>query len=122
MHLEEIHRERTRNGCLLNLWDYFQVFTMILVTLSVLVAIGVLNVHFRSPSTHLLHPWCRKVFIRVLPRILLMRSPQYTIETDDATRKQKDKAADIPSSSDAKPDPRETNHYPRCEVLMKRTE
>ncbi|XP_018495903.1 acetylcholine receptor subunit alpha-like 1 [Galendromus occidentalis] len=72
----------------------YLVFTMILVTLSVLVAIGVLNVHFRSPSSHILNPWCRQVFIKVLPRLLLMRSPQYEIETDEALRKQKNKVAE----------------------------
>ncbi|GFY69018.1 acetylcholine receptor subunit alpha-L1 [Trichonephila inaurata madagascariensis] len=55
---------------------------MILVTLSVIVTIAVLNVHFRSPSTHRMAPWVRRIFIRLLPRILLMRPPQYKIETD----------------------------------------
>ncbi|XP_064459792.1 acetylcholine receptor subunit alpha-like 1 [Ornithodoros turicata] len=62
----------------------YLVFTMILVTVSVLVTIAVLNVHFRSPSTHKMAPWVRKVFIRVLPKILLMRSPQYRIEPEEA--------------------------------------
>ncbi|XP_035213794.1 acetylcholine receptor subunit alpha-like 1 [Stegodyphus dumicola] len=62
----------------------YLVFTMILVTLSVIVTIAVLNVHFRSPSTHKMAPWVRRIFIRLLPRILLMRPPQYKIETDDA--------------------------------------
>ncbi|KAG8188793.1 hypothetical protein JTE90_009186 [Oedothorax gibbosus] len=60
----------------------YLVFTMILVTLSVIVTIAVLNVHFRSPSTHRMAPWVRRVFIRLLPRILLMRPPQYKIESD----------------------------------------
>ncbi|GIY72879.1 acetylcholine receptor subunit alpha-L1 [Caerostris darwini] len=55
---------------------------MILVTLSVIVTIAVLNVHFRSPSTHRMAPWVRRIFIRLLPRILLMRPPQYKIETE----------------------------------------
>lgn len=61
----------------------YLVFTMILVTLSVIVTIAVLNVHFRSPSTHRMAPWVRRVFVRLLPRILLMRPPQYRIETED---------------------------------------
>ncbi|XP_071040990.1 acetylcholine receptor subunit alpha-like 1 [Parasteatoda tepidariorum] len=61
----------------------YLVFTMILVTVSVIVTIAVLNVHFRSPSTHRMAPWVRRIFIRLLPRILLMRPPQYKIETDD---------------------------------------
>ncbi|CAL1282916.1 unnamed protein product, partial [Larinioides sclopetarius] len=62
----------------------YLVFTLILVTLSVIVTIAVLNVHFRSPSTHRMAPWVRRIFIRLLPRILLMRPPQYKIETDTA--------------------------------------
>lgn len=61
----------------------YLVFTMILVTVSVLVAIAVLNVHFRSPSTHKMSPWVRRIFIKLLPRILLMRSPQYKMEIEN---------------------------------------
>ncbi|XP_054718587.1 acetylcholine receptor subunit alpha-like 1 [Uloborus diversus] len=62
----------------------YLVFTMILVTVSVIVTIAVLNVHFRSPSTHRMAPWVRRIFIGILPRILLMRPPQYKIETEDS--------------------------------------
>lgn len=48
---------------------------MILVTLSICVTVGVLNIHFRSPSTHIMRPWVRKVFIQILPRLLLMKRP-----------------------------------------------
>ncbi|XP_076047801.1 acetylcholine receptor subunit beta-like 2 isoform X2 [Oratosquilla oratoria] len=55
----------------------YLLFTMILVTLSICVTVGVLNVHFRSPSTHKMSPWVRRVFIDIMPRLLLMRRPQY---------------------------------------------
>lgn len=48
---------------------------MILVTLSICVTVGVLNIHFRSPSTHIMRPWIRKVLILILPRLLLMKRP-----------------------------------------------
>lgn len=53
----------------------YLLFTMILVALSVVVTIIILNVHYRKPSTHKMAPWIRKVFIRRLPKLLLMRVP-----------------------------------------------
>ncbi|XP_023245997.1 acetylcholine receptor subunit alpha-like isoform X7 [Copidosoma floridanum] len=58
----------------------FVLFTMILDTLSICVTVAVLNVHFRSPQTHVMKPWVRRVFIHVLPRLLVMRRPQYQID------------------------------------------
>ncbi|XP_023318652.1 acetylcholine receptor subunit alpha-like [Trichogramma pretiosum] len=62
----------------------FVLFTMILDTLSICVTVAVLNVHFRSPQTHVMKPWVRRVFIHVLPRLLVMRRfiprPQYQLE------------------------------------------
>ncbi|XP_003745665.2 acetylcholine receptor subunit beta-like 2 [Galendromus occidentalis] len=57
----------------------YLLFTMILVTLSISVTVGVLNVHFRSPSTHKMSPWVRRVFIHIMPRLLLMRRPVYEL-------------------------------------------
>ncbi|KAH7931860.1 hypothetical protein HPB49_025826 [Dermacentor silvarum] len=65
----------------------YLVFTMILVTVSVLVTIAVLNVHFRSPSTHRMAPWVRRLFVHLMPRLLLMRPPQYRIEVSDTLYK-----------------------------------
>nr|UOU03417.1 acetylcholine receptor subunit alpha4-like protein [Ixodes ricinus] len=60
----------------------YLLFTMILVTLSISVTVGVLNVHFRSPSTHRMAPWVRRVFVHLMPRLLLMRRPQYKADPD----------------------------------------
>ncbi|XP_049939074.1 acetylcholine receptor subunit alpha-L1 [Schistocerca serialis cubense] len=54
----------------------YLLFTMVLVGLSVVITIMVLNVHYRKPSTHKMAPWVRKVFIRRLPKLLLMRVPE----------------------------------------------
>ncbi|CAF2990379.1 unnamed protein product, partial [Rotaria sp. Silwood2] len=54
----------------------YVLFTMILVTLSILVTVVVLNMHFRSPSTHQMPPWIRQVFLNVLPKLLWMRRPK----------------------------------------------
>ncbi|CAG2115990.1 unnamed protein product, partial [Medioppia subpectinata] len=56
----------------------YLLFTMILVTLSICVTVVVLNVHFRSSATHKMAPWVKRVFIHLLPRLLLMRRPPYT--------------------------------------------
>lgn len=39
----------------------YLLFTMILVSFSVIVTIAVLNVNFRSPATHKMAPWVRRV-------------------------------------------------------------
>jgi len=51
------------------------LFTMILDTFSICVTIVVLNIHFRSPQTHTMAPWIRRVFIHILPRLLVMKRP-----------------------------------------------
>lgn len=63
----------------------YLLFTMILVTLSIIVTVGVLNVHFRTPSTHRMPPWVKRVFIHIMPRLLLMRRPHYgrNVEYDE---------------------------------------
>ncbi|CAF3569709.1 unnamed protein product, partial [Rotaria sp. Silwood2] len=54
----------------------YLLFTMILVTLSIVVTVTVLNIHFRSPLTHKMPPWVRRVFLQVLPKLLWMRRPK----------------------------------------------
>lgn len=54
----------------------YLLFTMILIGLSVVITIMVLNVHYRKPSTHKMAPWVRKMFIKRLPKLLLMRVPE----------------------------------------------
>ena len=48
---------------------------MILHIFSICVTVVVLNVHFRSPQTHTMPPWARRVFIHILPRLLFMQRP-----------------------------------------------
>lgn len=49
---------------------------------SICVTVVVLNVHFRSPQTHKMSPWVKRVFIHILPRLLVMKRPQYVFETN----------------------------------------
>ncbi|KAH9499314.1 D-arabinose 1-dehydrogenase (NAD(P)(+)) [Bulinus truncatus] len=65
----------------------YLLFTMILVTLSIIVTVIVLNVHFRSPATHCMSPWVRRVFLNILPRLLIMRRPHQ--DADDFLQSKK---------------------------------
>ncbi|KAJ6664159.1 hypothetical protein lerEdw1_008375 [Lerista edwardsae] len=53
----------------------YLVFTMIFVTLSIVITVFAINVHHRSSSTHnTMAPWVRKIFLHKLPKLLCMRS------------------------------------------------
>lgn len=58
----------------------YLLFTMTLVTLSICVTVCVLNVHFRSPATHKMSPWVRKIFLDIMPPLLMMTRPPYSPE------------------------------------------
>ena len=62
----------------------YLLFTMLLVTLSTLVTVIVLNVHYRTTSTHTMSPWVRQMFLKLLPRILGMRRPKCFSQVENA--------------------------------------
>ena len=53
----------------------YLLFTMVLVTFSICVTVGVLNVHYRSPATHTMSPWVHRIFIEIMPAIMFMKRP-----------------------------------------------
>ncbi|XP_058860046.1 neuronal acetylcholine receptor subunit alpha-4-like isoform X1 [Acipenser ruthenus] len=53
----------------------YLLFTMIFVTLSIIITVFVLNVHHRSPRTHTMPDWVRRIFLDVIPRLLFMKRP-----------------------------------------------
>nr|XP_020029312.1 neuronal acetylcholine receptor subunit alpha-4 [Castor canadensis] len=53
----------------------YLLFTMIFVTLSIIITVFVLNVHHRSPRTHTMPAWVHRVFLDIVPRLLFMKRP-----------------------------------------------
>uniref|UniRef100_A0A673HKV3 Neuronal acetylcholine receptor subunit beta-4-like n=1 Tax=Sinocyclocheilus rhinocerous TaxID=307959 RepID=A0A673HKV3_9TELE len=54
----------------------YLMFTMVLVTFSIITSVCVLNVHHRSPSTHNMPDWVKLVFLVRLPALLFMQRPR----------------------------------------------
>ncbi|XP_061569622.1 acetylcholine receptor subunit delta [Cololabis saira] len=53
----------------------YLMFIMVLVTVVVLNCVVVLNLHFRTPSTHVMTEWTKRFFLERLPRLLHMSKP-----------------------------------------------
>uniref|UniRef100_A0A5F9DFL3 Cholinergic receptor nicotinic alpha 1 subunit n=1 Tax=Oryctolagus cuniculus TaxID=9986 RepID=A0A5F9DFL3_RABIT len=48
----------------------YMLFTMVFVIASIIITVIVINTHHRSPSTHVMPEWVRKVFIDTVPNIM----------------------------------------------------
>ncbi|XP_073531350.1 acetylcholine receptor subunit delta isoform X4 [Phyllobates terribilis] len=53
----------------------YLMFIMVLVTIVVVSCTVVLNMHFRTPSTHIMTDRMKKIFLNKLPRLLHMSQP-----------------------------------------------
>ena len=74
--------------CLPLLGKYL-IFVLLLVVASIVVTCFVLNVHFRSPSTHSMSPWLRRLFLQTLPPYLLISLPKKADDPRDRTNELK---------------------------------
>ncbi|XP_043536352.1 neuronal acetylcholine receptor subunit beta-4-like isoform X2 [Chiloscyllium plagiosum] len=54
----------------------YLMFTMVLVTFSIVTSVCVLNIHHRSPSTHTMPQWVKNIFLNRLPSLLFIKRPQ----------------------------------------------
>ncbi|XP_068198048.1 neuronal acetylcholine receptor subunit alpha-5 [Antennarius striatus] len=65
----------------------YLVFTMMFVTLSIIITVFAINIHHRSSSTHHdMAPWVRRIFLHWLPKLLCMRSHVDRYATPGAAR------------------------------------
>lgn len=53
----------------------YLLFTLILVNLSILLTIFILNLHHRKPNTHKMPFWMKRLFIEILPKLLMIERP-----------------------------------------------
>ncbi|XP_042332502.1 neuronal acetylcholine receptor subunit alpha-3 isoform X1 [Sceloporus undulatus] len=61
----------------------YLLFTMIFVTLSIVITVFVLNVHYRTPRTHTMPQWVKAVFLNFLPRVMFMTRPTSDDEEEE---------------------------------------
>ncbi|CAL1536350.1 unnamed protein product [Lymnaea stagnalis] len=54
----------------------YLLFIMIVVTMSITLTVYTLHINFKSPTTHKMSPWVRRIFTEILPRVLLMKRPE----------------------------------------------
>lgn len=67
----------------------YLLFSMVWIAIAIILTAGVINIHYRQPSTHKMQPWVRRVFIQKLPRILMMRVPMQVIKDSMGSRRSK---------------------------------
>lgn len=56
----------------------YLLFTFIMNTVSILVTVVIINWNFRGPRTHRMPQIIRKIFLKILPTLLMMRRPKKT--------------------------------------------
>ncbi len=54
----------------------YLLFIMIVVTMSIILTVYTLHINFKSPTTHTMSPWVKRIFTEILPRVLFMKRPE----------------------------------------------
>uniref|UniRef100_A0AC34QYB2 Neurotransmitter-gated ion-channel transmembrane domain-containing protein n=2 Tax=Panagrolaimus sp. JU765 TaxID=591449 RepID=A0AC34QYB2_9BILA len=54
----------------------YLLFTMLLVTSSIMVSVVILNIFRRDASTHRMPPWMKTIFLGSLPKLLCIKPPE----------------------------------------------
>ncbi|CAD5214592.1 unnamed protein product [Bursaphelenchus okinawaensis] len=54
----------------------YLITTMILVALSTIVSVVTVNFRFRSGAAHIMSPWTKTVFLKLLPKLLFIKRPE----------------------------------------------
>ena len=67
----------------------YLVLSLLLIGLSFVLTTLVINLHYRKPSSHTMPDWVRRVFIKTLPRVLLMKVPIQVIKDSMKSRRSK---------------------------------
>ncbi|XP_054996540.1 neuronal acetylcholine receptor subunit alpha-4 isoform X2 [Sorex araneus] len=86
----------------------YLLFTMVFVTLSIVITVFVLNVHHRSPHTHAMPAWARRAFLDVLPRLLFMQRPSVV---KDSCQRLIESMHKLPSGPRFWPEPEGEPHF-----------
>ncbi|KAM8792598.1 neuronal acetylcholine receptor subunit alpha-6 [Eudromia elegans] len=77
----------------------YLLFTMIFVTLSIVITVFVLNIHYRTPTTHTMPRWVKTIFLSLLPKVLMMQRP---VEQQKKITSRKTKKGSTTKSSKSK--------------------
>lgn len=78
----------------------YLLFTMTLITFSIVATIAVENINYRSPATHRMAPFIRAVFINFLPKYLFMVRPKIDDDEDETENEQGDQHQLLDSAQD----------------------
>uniref|UniRef100_A0A8D0DGG3 Cholinergic receptor nicotinic alpha 3 subunit n=1 Tax=Salvator merianae TaxID=96440 RepID=A0A8D0DGG3_SALMN len=78
----------------------YLLFTMIFVTLSIVITVFVLNVHYRTPRTHTMPTWVKAVFLDFLPRVMFMTRPAGEEQEEEEEQESESQKPNLPYNAE----------------------